>query len=50
MLTTDSSHMTASATRTGSTRWIGQFTIDETGQITGAVAAAGDRDIVPGFQ
>ena len=42
--------LTATATRTGSIRWSGSFTIDETGIVTGAVQAPGAADIVPGFQ
>ncbi len=41
---------TAAATRTGSTRWTGQFAIDENGALSGAVQATGQPDIVPGFQ
>ncbi|MHC4398924.1 MAG: type IV pilin protein [Planctomycetota bacterium] len=41
---------TANATRTGSTKWFGQFGVDETGVITGVVQAAGEPDVSPGFQ
>ena len=40
---------TAVAARSGSTRWTGQYTIDESGLLTGAIHAPGDPDIVPGF-
>ncbi|MCD4726844.1 MAG: prepilin-type N-terminal cleavage/methylation domain-containing protein [Pirellulales bacterium] len=40
----------ATAERTGSTFRSGQFTIDETGLLSGAVTAAGEPDITPGFQ
>ena len=40
----------AAATRSGSARWTGQFTIDEDGLTAGAIQAAGEPDIVPGFQ
>jgi prepilin-type N-terminal cleavage/methylation domain-containing protein len=40
----------AVATRTGSTCWTGEYTIDETGLIGGALHAAGKPDIVAGFQ
>ena len=46
----DSSSFTATATRTGSARWSGQFTIDETGVMAGAVTATGELVIEPGFQ
>ena len=41
---------TATATRTGGTRWTGAFTIDETGVVSGSVSASGEPSIVPGFQ
>lgn len=44
------SAFTASATRTASTRWNGEFGIDETGVLTGALSASGELDIVPGYQ
>jgi type IV pilus assembly protein PilE len=46
----DSGTFTASATRTGSTVFSGQFAIDATGAITGSVAAVGQPNILPGFQ
>ena len=46
----DSSTFTATATRTGSVRWTGQFTIDQSGVLSGAVQASGEPNIVPGFQ
>ncbi len=44
------SAFTAAATRTGSVRWAGQFTIDEDGVLSGTVGATGHPDVVPGFQ
>jgi hypothetical protein len=44
------SNFTATAIRTGSQRWTGGFTIDDTGTFSGAVQAAGEVAIVPGFQ
>jgi Tfp pilus assembly protein PilE len=41
---------TAAATRVGSIRWTGQFTVGEDGVLAGAVQATGEPDIVPGFQ
>ena len=46
----DASSFTAAATRTGSSRWTGQFTISEGGVLSGAIGATGEPDIVPGFQ
>lgn len=46
----DSNSFTATATRTGSDKWSGQFVIDETGVVTGEVQATGESSIVPGFQ
>ena len=48
--TADATTLTATATRTGSVRWTGQFTIDETGILSGTVQAPGQPAIVPGFQ
>jgi prepilin-type N-terminal cleavage/methylation domain-containing protein len=45
----DAASFTATATRTGSTRWTGGFTIDETGTMSGEVQAFGENDITPGF-
>ena len=44
------STFTATATRTGSQRWSGSFTIDDTGAFAGALQAPGQAAIVPGFQ
>ncbi len=41
---------TATATRTGSTRWTGQFTLGQDGVLGGAIQALGKPDVVPGFQ
>ncbi len=46
----DASTFTATATRTGSIRWTGQLAIDESGALSGAIQAAGEPSIVPGFQ
>ncbi|OHB82777.1 MAG: prepilin-type N-terminal cleavage/methylation domain-containing protein [Planctomycetes bacterium RBG_16_64_12] len=45
----DASTFTAAATRAGSARWWGQFTIDQDGLVSGTVQATGQPDIVPGF-
>jgi prepilin-type N-terminal cleavage/methylation domain-containing protein len=45
-----SSTFTATAVRTGSTVWSGEFDIDQTGLITGSIASAGQSSITPGFQ
>jgi len=50
IVSADSSTFTARATRTGSSKWSGQFTIDQTGGTTGAIQAAGEVNIVPGFE
>ena len=39
----------ATATRSGSDLWTGQFTIDEDGTVSGVVQALGKPDITPGF-
>jgi len=44
------SNFTANAVRTGSQRWTGGFTIDDTGTLSGLVQAGGQPAIVPGFQ
>ena len=41
---------TAAADRTGSVRWTGQLTIDETGVVSGSISAPGNAPVVPGFQ
>ena len=46
----DATSFQASATRTGSMRWGGGFTIDQEGLLTGVIQASGESDIVPGFQ
>ncbi len=46
----DTTTFTATATRINSTRWAGQFVIDETGAVTGAVTATGELSLIPGFQ
>ena len=46
----DSNMFTATASRVGSARWTGTFSIDETGVITGVLEATGETNIQPGFQ
>ncbi len=46
----DTNTFSATATRTGGTRWTGAFSIDETGVVSGSVNATGEPTIVPGFQ
>jgi prepilin-type N-terminal cleavage/methylation domain-containing protein len=46
----DDSTFSASATRTGSARWSGAFTVDHSGVISGAITASGELDITAGFQ
>ncbi len=46
----DNNTFTATATRTGSTRWTGEFVIDQTGTISGVIEASGEANIQPGFQ
>jgi type IV pilus assembly protein PilE len=46
----DATSFTATATRTGSSMWTGQFSINETGVLSGVVQASGEPNIVPGFQ
>jgi type II secretory pathway pseudopilin PulG len=50
VVSADSSSFTATATRRGSTRWSGQFSISQDGVISGVLGAAGEPNIVPGFQ
>jgi prepilin-type N-terminal cleavage/methylation domain-containing protein len=45
----DSNTFTAVAIRSGSGLWNGQFTIDESGQISGGVQARGQPQLTPGF-
>lgn len=46
----DDDTFTAAATRTGSVRWTGSLTIDESGLVAGAIQASGSPDITPGLQ
>jgi prepilin-type N-terminal cleavage/methylation domain-containing protein len=46
----DSTTLNATASRAGSTRWGGTFSIDQTGVISGTIEAAGETNIQPGFQ
>ena len=48
--TADANNFTATATRSGTTQWSGTLTIDDTGAISGALQAAGNRNITPGYQ
>ncbi len=41
---------TATAKRAGSKLWKGSFVIDETGALSGTIAAAGEAAITPGFK
>ena len=45
-VSTTSGGFSASATRSGTSRWSGGFSIDQSGQITGAVRALSEADIV----
>ena len=45
----DDETFTATATRIGSGRWSGQFSVDETGSVSGNIQASGVPDISPGF-
>ena len=44
------STFTVTAIRTGSQRWQGTFTMDQTGSISGGIQALGTAPILPGFQ
>jgi len=46
----DSEAFQATATRITGAAWAGQFTIDQMGTLAGAISAAGQIDIAPGFQ
>jgi prepilin-type N-terminal cleavage/methylation domain-containing protein len=46
----DATTFTATATRGGSSRWLGAFSIDQTGTCTGSVDASGEASIQPGYQ
>src|SRR5574340_81504 len=46
----DQNRFTAVAVRTGSSRYSGEYSIDETGTISGAVKAQGQPDLIPGFE
>ena len=45
----DDATFTAAATRTGSSRWAGSFTIDQMGTAGGFIQATGHPNITPGF-
>lgn len=45
-----SNNFKAVAVRSGSSRWTGEFSLDETGLIAGVVKAAGEPEITPGYQ
>lgn len=46
----DTNTFSAVAIRNGSTRWHGELTINEAGEMSGAIQATGEPDITPGFQ
>jgi hypothetical protein len=46
----DDSTFVATATRANNVRWNGAFSIDQTGAISGALAASGELNVVPGYQ
>ena len=46
----DESTFSAVATRIGSERWSGAFTIDQSGTVSGSVVAPGENSIHPGFE
>ncbi len=48
--TSSSTGFTATATRSGSTSWVGTLTIDQTGAVTGSVAGPSSAVLTPGFQ
>ncbi len=45
----DNNTFTVTATRTGSSKWAGQITIDQTGAMAGSIQASGETAITPGF-
>jgi prepilin-type N-terminal cleavage/methylation domain-containing protein len=48
--TADNSTFSAQAVRTGSSQWSGQLSIDQAGNVSGVIQAAGQPDITPGLQ
>jgi prepilin-type N-terminal cleavage/methylation domain-containing protein len=46
----DANTFSATATRTGSTLWAGEFFINESGTLSGSISTIGQADIQPGFQ
>ena len=46
----DATSFTALATRSGSARWTGNFSISDTGVVGGSISAVGESDILPGIQ
>lgn len=46
----DANSFNATATRIGSARWVGGFTIDQSGSCSGSLGAAGQDSIEPGYQ
>lgn len=50
VLVAEADSFSATATRTETGRWSGTIAIDQTGEITGSLAANGEPDIVPGFR
>lgn len=49
MAASDDETFAASATRVGSARWSGQFSVDETGSVSGTIQASGVPAMSPGF-
>ena len=50
IVSADADGFLASATRVGSTQWVGAFEIDESGTITGTVQSPSSGPITPGFE
>ena len=50
MTSANSNAFQAAAVRVSGTRWTGGFTIDDTGLVAGTLQAAGEPDMVAGFQ
>lgn len=46
----DATSFTATATRSGSSRWSGALSVDQTGAFSGTIEATGQANIQPGFQ
>ncbi len=50
IISADANGFQAKAIRAAGTPWVGELTIDQTGTVSGVISAAGQTDIVPGFQ